>query len=622
MPILDVHRSFEETKPTIFLHFLNPETYRGLGRKLDERQAILAIKILLLTTHEKLYCNLSYVWENYQPSSELSKFLLHAIKLGLVDTVGSYIAPDQFLASVQEKFSYDANRYDAIFRYIPDELVNLGPKLTKNRSTTSFILRSFSNIRYQIDEPPWSFFEKSDKDLISQHSEDIKPIIDEMTSRNAITLSLFQDQANSRLLENALARFSTFCHVYNYIEEFEAEIPVGFQPLTYFDSLGNQKHLINLQVLEEVLFKLGYAPFFHKLGDFTFLRQFSDYRGGHEHQRLVANLRFFLTLTCIVYPATPNRRFKGDTQSVYNFRPRHFLKDVQRQFNIASLNDQLAATVGELVSANFRLKNANPEHDHIYHLLERQMGITPRILIIVATDVEAESFIELFKELLGYTFSRMHSPDHTIHLLGELGGAEVYMVQCEMGIEGPGGAMLTTIDVIDFLNPTAVFCAGIAFGLQRHKQELGDILVSRLLHGYDLRKVNEKLGRQEIISRGSTVDSTVRVLDRFRSGSKDWHGAKIHFGLIMSGSTLSNSEVFVESLLDLEPEAIGAEMEGYGLYSAAVKRKKDWIVVKSICDWGMNKTDEYQKLAATNVAKFISHTIRQGGFSTTGTHIL
>lgn len=63
-------------------------------------------------------------------------------------------------------------------------------------------------------------------------------------------------------------------------------------------------------------------------------------------------------------------------------------------------------------------------------------------------------------------------------------------------------------------------------------------------------------------------------------------------------------------------------MEGYGLYSAAVKRKKDWIVVKSICDWGMKKTDEHQKLAATNVAKFISHTIRQGGFSTTGTHIL
>lgn len=96
----------------------------------------------------------------------------------------------------------------------------------------------------------------------------------------------------------------------------------------------------------------------------------------------------------------------------------------------------------------------------------------------------------------------------------------------------------------------------------------------------------------------------------------------MHFGLVLSGSTLSNSEIFVEALLHLHPEAIGAEMEGYGLYNAAIKRKRDWIVVKSICDWGMNKTDEYQIVAAENTAKFVAHTIGQGGFSTSGAHIM
>lgn len=134
------------------------------------------------------------------------------------------------------------------------------------------------------------------------------------------------------------------------------------------------------------------------------------------------------------------------------------------------------------------------------------MRITPRILIVVATEIEARAFTELFEELTGQKFTRLHSPDHTILFLGELGGAEVHMVQCEMGKDSPGGATLTTLDVIDFLSPDAVICAGIAFGLQRRKQNVGEILVSRQLHGYDLKKVNEEHGLQEIISRGSTVD--------------------------------------------------------------------------------------------------------------------
>ena len=59
----------------------------------------------------------------------------------------------------------------------------------------------------------------------------------------------------------------------------------------------------------------------------------------------------------------------------------------------------------------------------------------------------------------------------------------------------------------------------------------------------------------------------------------------------------------------LAPEAIGLEMEGAGLYSAANKRKVDWIIVKGISDWGFNKSDRWQQLAATNAAEFVKHTL-------------
>jgi nucleoside phosphorylase len=53
-------------------------------------------------------------------------------------------------------------------------------------------------------------------------------------------------------------------------------------------------------------------------------------------------------------------------------------------------------------------------------------------------------------------------------------------------------------------------------------------------------------------------------------------------------------------------------MEGAGIYAAAAPEKVDWIVAKAIADWGYDKTDEVQRMAADNVADFVVHAIRSG----------
>jgi nucleoside phosphorylase len=59
----------------------------------------------------------------------------------------------------------------------------------------------------------------------------------------------------------------------------------------------------------------------------------------------------------------------------------------------------------------------------------------------------------------------------------------------------------------------------------------------------------------------------------------------------------------------LEPEAIGGEMEGAGLYAACYRAHVDWIIVKAICYWADGKKDlnkdKQQQLAAENAAKFV-----------------
>ena len=52
-------------------------------------------------------------------------------------------------------------------------------------------------------------------------------------------------------------------------------------------------------------------------------------------------------------------------------------------------------------------------------------------------------------------------------------------------------------------------------------------------------------------------------------------------------------------------------MEGTGLYSAAQRRKVDWIIIKAVCDWadgnkGQDKAAR-QQLAAENAAHFTLH---------------
>ncbi len=72
-------------------------------------------------------------------------------------------------------------------------------------------------------------------------------------------------------------------------------------------------------------------------------------------------------------------------------------------------------------------------------------------------------------------------------------------------------------------------------------------------------------------------------------------------------------------LIQIEPEAIGGEMEASGLHSIADREKIDWIVVKAICDWAdgnkAKNKDPNQELAAKNAAEFLLFVIRRGGLA-------
>ncbi len=239
------------------------------------------------------------------------------------------------------------------------------------------------------------------------------------------------------------------------------------------------------------------------------------------------------------------------------------------------------------------------------------------ILIATVTKVEAQTILETFSKASGKEWCRRIIGDKTYYDLGIHGGVPVFMVQSEMGAATPGGALLTVSRAIRNLQPQAVIMCGIAFGLHQDRQQLGDILIAKQIQCYEFRKTDIQRNQ---IARGDCATASERLLDRFRSGDNDWkEEAQTCFGLVLSGEKLINDPGFRDSLLKEEPEAIGGEMEGAGLYAAARDAKVDWILVKAICDWADGaKNSDSQSLAARNAAQFLLHVLQLGGWDRPG----
>jgi nucleoside phosphorylase len=239
---------------------------------------------------------------------------------------------------------------------------------------------------------------------------------------------------------------------------------------------------------------------------------------------------------------------------------------------------------------------------------------TSTVLIMVATPEEKQAVIEAVTGLTGTTPQRHNLGFHTAFELGIVSRARVLLAQTQPGSTNPGGAALTAQSLISQLNPDYLLLTGICFGLREGKQRLGDILVCTQLRITDHKKIVEPTpGTPVEIPRGERVAPSVTLLDRCQNARLTQVGPKIHYGPLLSGNVLLNSPTARRRMIEAEPDAIGGEMEGLGVYAAAAKDKVDWIVVKAICDWGMAKDDDWHERAARNAADFVLDVLRTGG---------
>ncbi len=155
----------------------------------------------------------------------------------------------------------------------------------------------------------------------------------------------------------------------------------------------------------------------------------------------------------------------------------------------------------------------------------------------------------------------------------------------------------------------------MAFGVDRGRQAIGDVLVSTALLPYDARDARTQGDRYvfeyQRVRRHPAKESLLRLLQ-----AESVRGAYQHtisFGELLSGAARVFSRHYLAELLTLVPGVkdgiIGGEMEGVGLLSVSPRKQPLWIVVKGICDFADENRDaeiaDNRPIACRNAARFV-----------------
>ncbi|MEU8228056.1 hypothetical protein AB0C12_00480 [Actinoplanes sp. NPDC048967] len=252
--------------------------------------------------------------------------------------------------------------------------------------------------------------------------------------------------------------------------------------------------------------------------------------------------------------------------------------------------------------------------------LETTINRRIRVLVLTVLDIERDAVISAVAAGNGRPAEPDTAAGYPIFRLGRLGdhGTEVLLAQAAQGIVTPAAMMLTAERLIPAVRPDYVILAGICFGLWSRRydngqQELGDVVVSEYVHNVDHRKVTDEGGRERILRRGERVQASTPLLLALKAATHGWTGRPVHFGTVLSGSTLVSSATLRAELRREFEEASAGEMELTGVYAATAGRRSGWIMVKGISDWGTGElTDDTRRTAAEAAAAFVVHGLTLG----------
>lgn len=559
----------------IYLHFFDRELRNSISRHLNfsDTQAQKVIATALLMSDLPLYVSFSHMYESIEYFPEAISMAFDYEKLGLLRMLTNMRNIDEFLASRRSLYDFDKSRY-----------LNYFSSTESFWPTDTFVIKDDTTtiLRTRIFE---SFGSNND---FSDNVKEALQLSLIKNKQNAITFSFFRETIQNEYNQLHLTDFQyqqaiadikeTISKQYTsrYLGVLNGTIVTAIPGLSYYDVLAKDAFLTNYSLFTELLKPLYglYKNNFHKALE---LRLNSSYQLLHNVlQWTILGLHQITNNINIAISIIRQYRAKGKS--------------------IRFSDDFIADCIGL--------------YDYVNKMISDRGGVIKmqtRILLLVATQLELDIMLKELKTVSPVT----GSVGKLSYFTSVIGESLVYVVKCQMGQGGVGGSILTLEESIRILTPDFVIMGGIAWGANKKKQNIGDLIISTQVWDYDIERVNPD---GSVTPRGPISPSSARLVQMFEVVCASVENYSINFGLVASGSELLDNKEYVEGLKVEQPELIGGDMESAGMASVCSRKNVDWILVKGICDWGYNKNShkkEYQQIAATNSAEAIVSLLSQ-----------
>ena len=573
----------------LLLHYLDRELRESVKFNLSDLDC-KKITMYSLFMSNIVYAVITHGIENSIELPETTCFLNRLNSLGFIEYLSKVSSLEELIVNRQRLYAYDRSRYPFYFQdnfkiHFPDYII------TVEGSTTDFIKDSLEKIYIRQGRRKEIASENTILENIVVRRlknfdgqgltiNSFNPIFKKIRtkSRNKYEIDAVRSLLNQRLIS-----------LYNtrYLKLSKAHIIKSIPRIQVYDFIDDGG-FFDLKIYHTIL-----SPLFTAHGGISFEDTLLEWRSQYIFSEIVEFLDEIV-------------------ESLFSFFPSD--GDIQYHYSKQRIISLLSRCIYEMGSENICYSKPEGFCDYLERL-KRKIGILGefnkskgkekkmyRILLPVATDIEFEVILEVAKAFK-FELQRKVIGQNTYHIF-ETDMYSAYIVRCEQGSMGAGSSILTLADSIKNIGIDTIVFGGIAFGnYQKKKEKIGDILVSKQIWNYEPGKMSDRY-----ISRGDKVTASPWMLDRFHNSKQDWKG-EIHFGLIASGEKLLNQKEIIDEILAEEPEIIGGDMEGSGMVAVAERYRLDWILVKAISDWGFDKSDNGQRMAAQNAFQYIFLTL-------------
>jgi len=552
----------------LYLHLLDRELGDSLGRRLSSEELEAVVRVLTLGTAVPLYTGLSLAWEHPSVDASLQGLLALLVQHQQLDLVSSHPLLDEFLASRGPMYAHDSERYG---HYFAGRERPFKPTRFKPESTTRSLQKELEG-----------HLGRSSSTLLPEAA---KPVVETALDRRegkAITYALFAGSMGDAgpPTVGRLRRAVSYLYTSHYLALEHADLPTGVPGLGYFDTqLADNYPTNDFRVIRAVLREVGFESEIDSRA--AQHPDFWERAAGSRtvDTRLSDGIQELVTLAskvegrAVVPAPTMTSRLIG--------RLVRWIRSTS--VPSADPNDRFVTAVVRLTATIEQVLRKHPELADLRH------DCSLRTLVVVATDVEEDAL----KDSLRWRYGR--SPDTALRVrtvsrgMGGFRRGKVSYVRCRMGGHSLRGASDVVRDAIDELDPREVIMVGIAFGVNESRQPIGTVLISTKVIDYRSERAGtSNCGSLKLTSRADPGDADGFLVEAFRALGEQ-RPERTQSGPLLSDHVLVDNRDFRDELVRRFPQAIGGEMEGYGVFTAARGRNRPWVLVKAVCDWGDGK---------------------------------